>query len=72
MAHKSSIPGHRDLSPAHPNEGDDERWKTSPSTETTGDRGENARTGPRHQREENTPASPHGPKIPRSTRSRRG
>jgi hypothetical protein len=55
MARTSSKPADRNLTPAHPNEGDDERWKTSPTEETPGDKGENARKHERQQREENTP-----------------
>jgi hypothetical protein len=55
MARSSSRPGERNLKPAHPNEGDDERWKTSPTRETPGDQGENARKDARQRHEENTP-----------------
>jgi hypothetical protein len=43
--------------PAHPNEGDDERWKDSPSTETTGAEGENAKKDGTFRRDQNTPDS---------------
>ena len=55
MARSSSRPEERNLTPAHPNEGDDERWKTSPTRETPGDQGENARKDERQRREQNTP-----------------
>ena len=55
MARSSSRPEDRNLTPAHPNEGDDERWKTSPTRETPGDQGENARKDARQRHEENTP-----------------
>lgn len=44
-------------SAAHPNEGDDERWKGSPTKESTGDSGSNARVASQHQQSENQPAS---------------
>jgi hypothetical protein len=46
--------------PAHPNEGDSERWKGSPSTETTGDDGSNAKVDENHRRDENAAANTTG------------
>jgi hypothetical protein len=45
-------------SSAHPNEGDNERWKGSPSTETTGDEGTNEQLTHEHARDENAPGAP--------------
>jgi hypothetical protein len=42
-------------SAAHPNEGDNEQWKGSPSRETTHDRGTDARVASDHAHTENTP-----------------
>jgi hypothetical protein len=56
-------------SPAHPNEGDNERWKGSPSTETTGDKGTNKQTTEDHGRDENVP--PSDDETPRNPGSRR-
>jgi hypothetical protein len=56
MARSSSKPGERNLTPAHPNEGDDERWKSSSTQETTGNQGENARKDEQQRRAANTPA----------------
>lgn len=55
-------------SAAHPNEGDDERWKGSPSTESTGEGGTNARVASEHGRSENAPASPGKGRTSRSGR----
>ena len=41
----------------HPNEGDNERWKGSPTTESTGDQGDNARLAHEHARDENMPSA---------------
>lgn len=43
---------------AHPNEGDNEQWKHSPTTESTGDTGSNARIDRERAREENAPSKP--------------
>lgn len=40
---------------AHGGYADNERWKTSPSTETTSDEGENAKTARERKIEENAP-----------------
>jgi hypothetical protein len=45
------------LQPPHPSSSDDESWKLRPSTETTGEEGQNARLTEEHRREENNPAS---------------
>jgi hypothetical protein len=37
-----------------------EKWKTSPSTEVTSDRGENARTARERKHAENAPRAPAG------------
>jgi hypothetical protein len=37
-----------------------EKWKTSPSTEVTSDRGENARTERERKVQENAPRAPRG------------
>jgi len=42
-------------STAHPNEGDDEQWKHSPSRETTHDAGHDARVAGQHAESENRP-----------------
>jgi hypothetical protein len=47
-----------------PDEDPDERWKTSPSTETTADEGENARRAAARKHAENSPRKPAG-KPPR-------
>ena len=41
--------------PPHPSKMDDERWKTSPSTETDADQGTNAELERKHRIEENAP-----------------
>jgi hypothetical protein len=56
-------------SAAHPNEGDGERWKGSPTTETTGDDGSNARVAGEHARDENVPARGK-PRPPRARSAR--
>jgi len=58
-------------SAAHPNEGDDERWKGSPTTETTGDKGANAQVAAERARGENVPSrgKSRAPRA-RSTRPR--
>jgi hypothetical protein len=43
---------------AHPNEGDNEKWKHSPTTESTGDTGSNAEIDRQRAREENAPSKP--------------
>jgi hypothetical protein len=57
MASRSSTPGTRNTTPPHTAEGERRRehWKTSPSTETTSDEGENARLASHRKVEENTP-----------------
>jgi hypothetical protein len=55
------------LQPAHPSSSDDESWKRRPSTETTGDQGQNARLIEEHRRAENSPASPGSSPTPKKT-----
>jgi hypothetical protein len=62
MASKSSDPSRINSQPPHTREDTrrEEKWKTSPSTETTSDGGENARRARERKVEENTPRSPAG------------
>jgi len=46
---------------AHPNEGDNEKWKGSPSQETTHDRGTDADVASEHEESENVPGSSDAP-----------
>ena len=57
-------------SAAHPNEGDNEQWKGSPSRETTHDRGSDARVAADHAKTENTPGA-DGPSRARVPGTRR-
>ena len=65
MAHSSSTRDNRRLRKPESSPTPEERWKTSPSTEVTSDRGHNARAAERRKSEENTPsrhpAPPPGP-----------
>jgi hypothetical protein len=49
-------------SAAHPNEGDNEQWKGSPSRETTHDRGTDARVASDHAHTENIPSARREPR----------
>jgi hypothetical protein len=71
MAHNSSNPTNRKLRKPESSPTLDERWKTSPSTETTSDEGQNARLAERRKREENTPPRPTSPKQGRGVRRER-
>lgn len=57
-------------SAAHPNEGDNEQWKGSPSRETTHDHGADARVAAAHAQSENTPRAGRSQR-PRAPGSRR-
>ncbi len=52
---QDSKPSRPNQQPPHPSEMDNERWKTSPSTETDADRGTNAEIERKHRIEENAP-----------------
>jgi hypothetical protein len=62
MASKSSTPSRINSQPPHTPEREQaqEKWKTSPSTETTADQGENARIERERKQEENAPRLPSG------------
>jgi hypothetical protein len=62
MAHDSSTPANRRLKKPESAPNRDEKWKTSPSTETTSDEGNNARLAEEHERQENSPARRSTPK----------
>jgi hypothetical protein len=55
MAHTSNKTSERHLRSPETPPNRDEKWKTTPSTETTSDGGENARLTREHARDENAP-----------------
>ncbi|MFL5304902.1 MAG: hypothetical protein ACJ8F1_06790 [Polyangia bacterium] len=55
MAHSSSDPSRMNQQRPHEGRGDDEAWKTRPSTETTDDEGVNADVARDRKVAENTP-----------------
>jgi hypothetical protein len=60
MASKSSTPSRINSQPPHTPESEhaQDKWKTSPSTETTADQGENARIERERKQQENAPRLP--------------
>jgi hypothetical protein len=72
MAHTSSTPGNRRLKSPESPPNRDERWKTSPSTEVTSDKGQNARLARERKHQENAPLRSRkaAKKPPRPARSR--
>jgi len=56
MGHNSSDDSRMNKQSPHEGRGDDESWKTRPSTETTSDEGTNARVARERKVAENTPA----------------
>lgn len=61
MGHNSSDDSRMNKQRPHEGRGDDESWKTRPSTETTGDEGTNARVARERKVAENVPGSGQGP-----------
>ena len=67
MAHSSSDPSRMNQQSPHEGRGDDESWKTRPSTETTSDEGTNARVARERKVAENAPRTDARPKTSRLT-----
>jgi hypothetical protein len=61
MAHSSSDPSRMNQQRPHEGRGDDESWKTRPSTETTHDEGTNARVARERKVAENAPGTGQSP-----------
>lgn len=61
MGHNSSDDSRMNEQAPHEGRGDDESWKTRPSTETTSDEGTNARVARERKVAENAPGSGESP-----------